>query len=53
MQEIIHSVGSFLFFFQSKIANSLYSKINDSSGVRTKVSQAVGPGSSLSCQIFL
>ena len=50
-------------FFQSKIANSFYSKINDSSGVRTKVSRALGPGSSLCrakyfydftdiCQIF-
>ena len=33
--------------FQSNIANSFYSKINVSSGVGTKVYQAVGPGSNL------
>ena len=37
----------FLFFFSPKIANSFHSKVNDSSWVRTIVSQAEGPGSSL------
>ena len=52
----IHSVGSFFFFFffHSKIANSFYSKINDSSGVRTTSFLSGRSGfESLSCQIFL
>ena len=41
-------------FFQSKIVNSFYSKINDSIRVRTSGSEAVGAGfESLSFQIFL
>ena len=48
----IHSVG--LFFRQTKIANSFYSKINDSSRVRTKGSQVKGSGfESLTCQKIL
>ena len=34
-RKIIHSLGSNFFFFQCKTANSFYSKINDSSRVRT------------------
>ena len=34
-KKIIRSIGSFLFFCQSKIANYFYSKINDSSRVKT------------------
>ena len=36
------------FFFQSKIVNCFYPKINDSSGLGQQGSQALGPGSSLS-----
>ena len=34
-RKIIHSVVAFFFFFQTKIANSFYSKINDSGRLRT------------------
>ena len=40
IRKIIHSVGLFFFFFQSLFVNSS-SKINLSSGVRTKTSQVV------------
>ena len=53
MQEKLF-VQSFFFFFQSKIANSFYSKINDSIGVRTTGFWSDESGfQSLSCQIFL
>ena len=38
--------GRFSFFFQSKIVNCFYPKINDSSGLGQQGSQALGPGSS-------
>ena len=51
---MIHSVGSFFFFFQSKIANFFIQNKMTAVGLGQQSSQAVGSGfESLSCQIFL
>ena len=48
-----YSFSKVVFLFQSKIANSFYSKINDSSGVRTSSWSDRSGFQSLPCQIFL
>ena len=48
LEKLFIQLGRFP-LFQSDCANSLYSKINISCEVVTKISEAVGPGSSFCC----